>query len=322
MATRFTLRRVASGDRTFGDEVRAGLTAVQKSIPPRYFYDDLGSSLFEAICNLPEYYPTRSETEVLQKHGRDIAKAAGDVRRIVEFGSGSGRKTRLLIDQFKDDLEYVPIDIDPHSLEKAGRELLADYASLKVNAICSDFSRPSRVLAASSGAGPSLVIFLGSTIGNFHPRDAVGLLADARRVLQAGDSFLLGADLRKPKNVLDAAYNDALGVTAAFNLNLLQRMNRELGAHFDLHAFAHRAFYDEKQGRIEMHLVSLREQRVHIDSLNLEVSFTEGETIHTENSYKYDAKALEQMAADAGFAIAGKWTDAAGWFVDVLLRPR
>ena len=193
---------------------------------------------------------------------------------------------------------------------------------MRVNAICSDFSRPSRVLAASSGAGPTLLIFLGSTIGNFHPRDGVGLLADARRVLQAGDSFLLGADLKKSKDILDAAYNDALGVTAAFNLNLLQRMNRELGAHFDVHAFAHRAFYDEKQSRIEMHLVSLREQRVRIDALNLEVSFTEGETIHTENSYKYDERAMQQMASDAGFEIAGKWTDSAGWFADVLLRPR
>ena len=322
---RFSLRRVAGGDRTFGDDVRAGLTSVQKSIAPRYFYDDLGASLFDAICNLPEYYPTRTEAEVLRRHGRDIAAAVGGVNRVVELGSGSARKTRLLLDELVrsgSGVEYVPVDIDPHGLEKSGRELLAEYPALTVNAVCSDFARPSRALADVLGEGKTLVLFLGSTIGNFTPREASAMLRDVRRTLKQDDSFLLGADLRKPASVLETAYNDALGVTAAFNLNLLQRINRELGGRFDLRNFGHRAFYDAEQGRIEMHLVSLREQSVHIDALNLEVAFSEGETIHTENSYKYDDETLGQIASEAGFEIAEKWTDARGWFADVLLRPR
>lgn len=207
-------------------------------------------------------------------------------------------------------------------LEKIARELLSEYPPLRVNAICSDFTRPVRALTGGFGEGGTLVVFLGSTIGNFQPRDAATLLLDVRRVLRPGDSFLLGVDLKKPKDILDAAYNDAHGITAAFNLNLLQRINRELGGHFDLRSFSHRAFYDETQGRIEMHLVSLREQSVHIDALNLEVSFGEGETIHTENSYKYDEEDLEALAAGSGFALASRWTDGQGRFADVLLRPK
>jgi L-histidine Nalpha-methyltransferase len=322
---RFTLRRVVASDRTFGDEVRAGLTAVQKFVPPRYFYDDLGSSLFEAICNLPEYYPTRAETELLRRHARDIATAAGQVSRIIELGSGAARKTRLLIDEIAgtgDELEYVPIDIDPHILETSGRELVADYPHLRVNAICSDFTRPSRALEDATHNGRTLVLFLGSTIGNYPPREATALLRDVRRVLQPGDGFLLGADLKKSNELLEPAYNDALGVTAAFNLNMLQRINRELGGHFDLTAFAHHAFYDRGLGRIEMHLVSLREQSVPIDTLSLETAFDEGETIHTESSYKYDDEDLRRLAADSGFEISGRWTDSRGWFADVLLTPR
>jgi L-histidine Nalpha-methyltransferase len=320
---RFTLRRVVGGDKTFGDEIREGLTAVQKSIPPRYFYDDLGSALFEAICNVPEYYPTKAELELLRRNGREIAAAAGDVSRIIELGSGSARKTRLLLDEIVTrEIEYVPVDIDPHVLEKSGRELLAEYPPLRVSAICSDFTRPSRALADAVGTGRTFVLFLGSTIGNFTPRESAALLRDVRRVLRPGDAFLLGCDLKKRKEILDAAYNDALGVTAAFNLNLLQRINRDLDGHFDLHAFGHRAFYDEERGRIEMHLVSLREQSVHIDALNLEAAFDEGETIHTENSYKYDDADVAKMAADSGFEIVGKWMDTRGWFADVLMRAR
>jgi L-histidine Nalpha-methyltransferase len=323
--TRFTLRRVAASDRTFAGDIRQGMTAVQKFIPPRYFYDDLGSSLFDAICNLPEYYVTRAETELLRRHSRDIATSAGRDSRIIELGSGSARKTRLLLDELTAEgraLEYMPIDIDPHMLEKSGRELLADYPSLTVSAVCSDFTRPSHALADVGNDGRTLMLFLGSTIGNFQPREAGALLRDARRVLKPDDGFLLGADLKKSPDILNAAYNDALGITAAFNLNLLQRINRELGGHFDLRAFNHHAFYDADQGRIEMHLVSLREQSVHVDALNLEVAFDEGETIHTENSYKYDDEDLAQMAADSGFEIKGRWTDSRGWFAEVLLSPR
>ncbi|HSP16450.1 MAG TPA: L-histidine N(alpha)-methyltransferase [Thermoanaerobaculia bacterium] len=320
---RFALHWAAATDRTFPGEIQEGLAAVRKSIPSHYFYDDLGSSLFEAICHLPEYYPTRAETELLRRHAGDIAMAAGGPVRIIELGSGSARKTRLLLDQVTGDgskIEYVPVDIDPHMLEKSGRELLAEYPSLRVTAVCADFTQPSRALAGLPRSGRTLALFLGSTIGNFQPRPAAALLRDLKRRLEPGDTILLGADLKKAPEVLNQAYNDALGVTAAFNLNLLQRINRELGGRFDLRTFAHRAFYDPDQGRIEMHLVSLREQRVHIDSLGTAVSFTEGETIHTENSYKYDDADLARMAADAGLAIEERWTDSRKWFTDVMFR--
>jgi L-histidine Nalpha-methyltransferase len=323
VSTRFTLRRVATAGRSYPDDVRDCLTAVRKSLPSRYFYDDLGSSLFEAICNLPEYYVTKAETELLRRHAMDIAGAAGDVARIIELGSGNARKTRLLLDAVapkRADLEYVPVDIDPHMLEKSGRELLVDYPSMRVTAVCADFTQPSRALASLTGRVRTLALFLGSTIGNFQPGPAAALLRDLKRVLQPGDSILLGADLKKGGDVLHAAYNDALGVTAAFNLNMLQRINRELGGHFDLSAFAHRAFYDANQGRIEMHLVSLREQSVIIESLGTQVSFTEGETIHTENSYKYDDSDLTRLAADAGLQVAERFTDSQRWFADILLR--
>jgi L-histidine Nalpha-methyltransferase len=324
VSTRFTLHRVATAGRSYRDDVRDGLTAVRKSIPSRYFYDDLGSSLFEAICNLPEYYVTGAETELLRRHAADIAGASDAPPRIIELGSGNARKTRLLLDAIVRDgaeVEYVPVDIDPNMLEKSGRELLVEYPSLHVTAVCADFTQPSRALAALSGRGRTLALFLGSTIGNFQPGPAAALLRDLKRILQPGDSILLGADLKKPNDVLHAAYNDALGVTAAFNLNVLLRINRELGGHFDLSAFAHRAFYDADQGRIEMHLVSLREQSVVIESLGTQISFTEGETIHTENSYKYDDADLTRMAADAGLVIEERWTDSQNWFADILLRP-
>ncbi|HEX9164209.1 MAG TPA: L-histidine N(alpha)-methyltransferase [Thermoanaerobaculia bacterium] len=322
---RFTLRRVASGDRTFPEDIRAGLTAVPKSIPPRYFYDDLGSALFEAICNLPEYYPTRTESELLRRSSREIITSAGDVRRIVELGSGAAHKTRFLLDELsraERELEYVPVDIDPHILEKSGRELLTDYPRLRVNAVFADFTRPAQALADSLGEGRTLVIFLGSTVGNFHPPEAAVMMRGLRGLLRPGDGFLLGVDLKKSKEILDAAYNDALGVTAAFNLNLLQRINRELGANFDLSAFAHRAHYDVARGRIEMHLASLREQSVLIGALELDIAFGEGEMIHTENSYKYDESDLLRLASDSGFEIVGQWIDSRRWFADVLMRVR
>lgn len=321
MSSRFTLRQVAAGDRTFGADIRDGLTAVRKSIPPRYFYDDLGSALFDAICFLPEYYVTRAETESLRRSAREIAAAAGEVARVIELGSGSARKTRLLLDEIEPKV-YVPIDIDGHMLEKCGRELTAEYPSMCIEAVCADFTQPARALEGVTLDGRTLVIFLGSTIGNFQPRAATALLRDVRRLLRPGDTFLLGADLKKAKAVLDAAYNDRLGITAAFNLNLLERINRELGGHFDIRAFRHRAFYSEEEGRIEMHLVSLREQSVTIEALNLEVTFGEGETIHTENSYKYDETDLARLAAESGFDIAATFTDPRRWFADVLMRVR
>jgi L-histidine N-alpha-methyltransferase len=306
---------------TFADDVLAGLTAVRKSIPPRWFYDDLGSALFEAITHLPEYYVTRAETEVLASRQNEIAAAIGPVTRIVELGSGTAPKSRFLLAGRQ--AEYVPIDIDGSVLEKVERELRAEQPSLRIRPVLGDFRQAGRyLLELPSLGGRTCVLFLGSTIGNLDDSECVTLLRDIRAALEPGDAFFLGADLTKPKAIIDAAYNDALGVTASFNLNLLQRMNRELGARFDLHAFTHRAQYVEELRRVEMHLVSLREQSVLIDSLGLEVSFLEGETIHTENSHKYDDATLELLAREGGFEITDRWTDSRGWFADLLMMAR
>jgi dimethylhistidine N-methyltransferase len=317
---RFTLLRIDSPADDFATDVRNGLTAAPKMLPPRWFYDDVGSTLFDAICFLPEYYVTRAETEVLTSFRQEIVAAFGSNIRLVELGSGMARKTRILLDVLPA-LEYVPVDVDAAVLERSGHDLLNEYPHLSVRALCSDFSRPSVPLSAlPPSQARTIVLFLGSTIGNLDPAAAVAMLRDLRSALRPGDALFLGADLKKEKAILDAAYDDALGVTAAFNLNLLQRINRELGGHFELASFAHRAFYDERHGRIEMHLVSRHAQRVRIDVLDLEIAFEEGETIHTENSYKHDDASLRALAQNAGFTIKKTWTDERRWFADLLLE--
>jgi L-histidine Nalpha-methyltransferase len=319
---RFSLidRDTVSND--FAADVRRGLMAEPKVLLPQYFYDALGSALFDAITNLPEYYPTRCETEILGTYAREISSAFGGPIRLIELGSGTSRKTRLLLDAVcahQPELEYVPVDVDREMLEKTGDDLLYEYPQLRVTAICADFKQPSRALAGVVRNDlRNVVLFLGSTIGNLTFDEAVTMLRDLRDVLSPGNLFFLGADLRKPKAILEPAYDDPLGVTAAFNRNLLLRMNRELGANFDLRNFVHRAFYDEERGRIEMHLVSTSEQTVRI--CEDDVHFAAGETIHTENSYKYDGPSLERLAGAAGFTIERTWTDSKGWFADVLLR--
>jgi L-histidine Nalpha-methyltransferase len=313
----------------FGRDVRVGLTAPHKWLPPRWFYDALGSSLFDAICFLPEYYVMRAEAEVLTSHRDAIVEAFGSDKRnvrLVELGSGTARKTRILLDALTErqsEVEYVPVDVDAGMLDRSGRELLNEYANLRVLAVSSDFSKPSIALAAAERIKRTdvrtVVLFLGSTIGNLDPESAVAMLRDLRTALLPGDALFLGADLRKSRDVLEPAYDDPLGVTAAFNLNVLARINRELGGHFALDAFRHRAFYDETHGRIEMHLVSKRAQRVRIDALDLDVAFDEGESIHTESSYKHDDATLAQLAAASGFTIEQRWTDSRGWFADVLM---
>jgi dimethylhistidine N-methyltransferase len=325
---RFSLIETVSAQDDFGRDVREGLTATRKSLPPRWFYDALGSALFDAICFLPEYYVMRAEGEVLTAHRNEIVDAFGGNVRLVELGSGAARKTRILLDVLTErqaEVEYVPVDVDAQMLERSGRELLNDYANLRVLAVSSDFTRPSIPLAAAARRRPAstqartVVLFLGSTIGNLDPDTAVAMLRDLRQGLAPGDAFFLGADLRKSREVLEPAYDDPLGVTAAFNLNLLGRINRELGGHFSFDTFRHRAFYDENHGRIEMHLVSTRTQRVRIDALQLEIDFSEGETIHTESSYKHDHHTLAALAAQSGFTIEKEWTDSRAWFADVLM---
>lgn len=307
----------------FRRDVREGLTAPRKWLPPRWFYDDLGSALFDAICFLPEYYVMRAEAEVLRTNRDEIVDTFGPNVRLLELGSGAARKTRILLDVLtkrQAEVEYVPVDVDAGMLERSARELQNEYPNLRVRPVSSDFTHPSAALAKAGQTDTrTIVLFLGSTIGNLDPAAAIELLRDLHDGLQPGDGLFLGADLRKGRDVLEPAYDDPLGVTAAFNLNLLVRINRELGGHFALDTFRHRALYDAVQGRIEMHLVSTRAQRVRIDALDLEIAFDEGETIHTESSYKHDETSLAALAAGSGFKVERRWTDARGWFADVLM---
>jgi dimethylhistidine N-methyltransferase len=323
---RSTLAHVPAARASFADDVRDGLSASRKYLLPQYFYDALGSALFGAICELPEYYPTRAESEILTLQADDIARAFGAPVRLVELGSGYARKTRLLFDALlsrQEELEYAPIDIDPHVLEESARELLNAYSRLRVSAVAADFRDVTRAFAALPHSGQrTIVLFLGSTIGNLDPVDAASLLRSIRSLLTPDDALFLGADLVKPLHILEPAYDDPLGVTASFNRNLLARINRELGGHFDVNRFAHRAFFNTEASRIEMHLDSRGAQRVAIDDLGIEIDFADGESIHTENSYKYDDAMLATLAAEGGFAVERRWSDSRGWFADVLMVPR
>jgi len=321
--SRFALFHADEVRGDFGEDVRTGLTAPSKWLSPRWFYDELGSSLFDSICFLPEYYVMRAEAEVLTSFRQEIVASFGPQIRLIELGSGAARKTRILLDPLTERqpcLEYVPVDIDPAMLERVGRDLLNEYERLRVLAVCSDFTRPSiPIVALGRNRSRTVVLFLGSTIGNLDPEESIAMLRDLRSALVPGDALLLGADLRKSKSILEPAYDDPLGVTAAFNLNLLGRINRELGGHFALDAFRHRAFYDEEHGRIEMHLVSKSAQTVAIDDLELEIELAEGESIHTESSYKHNDATLAALAEASGFAIERTWTDSRKFFTDVLM---
>jgi dimethylhistidine N-methyltransferase len=318
---RFVLRDASRRGPSFAEEVRKGLTSTPKSLPPRYFYDALGSALFAAICELPEYTLTRAETSILQTSATAMARSFGSPARVVELGSGDCRKSRILLEAILDRqhaLTFVPIDVDDAVLQSSARELLASLPGLTIEATCGDFRDVAEVLPAIRGR--TVVLFLGSTIGNLDPASASALLRDVRRNLVPGDALLLGADLRKPREIVEPAYNDALGVTAAFNLNLLVRINRELGGHFDLAKFAHRAFFSEEKSRIEMHLVSRERQRVSVDGFT--VDFAAGETIHTENSYKYTDADLQTLADAGNFSLVQRWRDAENRFTDVLMLAR
>jgi L-histidine N-alpha-methyltransferase len=319
---RLLIRRpgVAASADDFAGDVRRGLAAGRKTLPPKYFYDELGSQLFEAICLLPEYYLTRAEAEIFARHSAEIvARAAGgSAVTLFELGSGSATKTRRIVEALvarQGALKYVPVDISPAALEAGAHALLQDFDGLNVSAYASDYDAALPLLGGEMREGEcSLVLFLGSNVGNFDREGAREFLKKVRRVLRAGDALLLGADLKKERAVLEAAYDDALGVTAAFNLNLLARINRELQADFSLRDFLHVALYDEREGRVEMHLESAREQTVNLGALGISVDFREGERVHTENSYKYDLAGLSALAAETGFERAETWLDSAGRF--------
>jgi dimethylhistidine N-methyltransferase len=311
---RFTLIGLPAEDRLadFARDVAAGLKASPKRLPCRYFYDQLGSQLFEAICELPEYYLPRAETEILQAHANDIATLFPSAADLVELGSGTAAKTRLLIGAFlrrDEKLRYVPLDICQPVLEESSRDLLRTYPQLEILAIAGDYYEGLEHLQGLT-ASRKLVLWLGSNIGNLERAEAARFLARLRATLAPGDRLLIGVDLRKDRAVLEAAYDDPCGVTAAFNRNLLVRANRELGGGFDVRSFEHRAVYNEDAGRIEMYLVSSRPQRVHLDRLGLEVKLSAGEAIHTENSYKYSPAEIESLATEAGLRTERAWLDA------------
>lgn len=306
---------------SFAQDVLAGLTASPKTLQPKYFYDELGSHLFEAICCLPEYYVKRDEDEILQNYTDEIIASINTTGlnsiRLIELGSGSSEKTRYLIDfllKHEFPVQYIPIDISESSLRTSSKELLRLYPQLRVIAYAADFFTALKTLSATSrdeswNKERNIFLFLGSTIGNLSPHEANELLRGIRNAIYPGDALLIGADLRKSLDVLIPAYNDALGVTAAFNLNLLVRINRELSGNFDITKFEHRAIYNEESSRIEMHLYSRISQAVKIKALDLEVSFEGGESIHTENSYKFDITELSKLADKTGFGLKKSWTD-------------
>jgi L-histidine N-alpha-methyltransferase len=320
--SRFVLKEVGGDHRSdrFAEDVRRGLTADPKFLPPMYFYDELGSKLFEAICLLPEYYLTRRESAILESHAEDIvALAAGSDKqpcRFIELGSGSAEKTRFLIEALLDrqpELDYIPIDISSESLAQSATQLSADYPNVNITAYAGEYLAVLRALRETGFPGEkgcrNVVLFLGSNIGNLDPDQSRSFLRDLRQLLSANDALLLGADLKKDPDILIPAYDDALGVTAAFNRNLLTRINKEFKADFDICMFEHLAIYNDDLGRVEMHLVSREPQTVIVEALDLTVRFDWRESIHTENSYKFDINALSDLAAECGFRLQQSWFD-------------
>jgi dimethylhistidine N-methyltransferase len=318
-----SLIRAATPDderEAFAADVRRGLTAARKTLPCRWFYDETGSALFEEICELPEYPIPRAERQILERHAGEMVRPRP--RTLIELGSGNSAKTRLLLDALDGHAaRYVPIDISESMLASTAGTLAADYPRLEIVALSGTYEQGLARLDGHAIA-PRLVLWLGSNVGNFTRPAAAAFLFGVRRNLAPGDGVLMGVDLRKDPALLHAAYDDARGVTARFNLNLLARINRELGGNFDLQGFAHRAEVHVEEGRVSMHLWARRPARVRIAALELEVAFAEGEDIHTEDSYKYSPGEIADLAATAGFAIDGDWRDSTGGFAEVRLLCR
>ena len=292
------------------EDVHAGLTSPVKSLPARLFYDERGSQLFERITETPEYYPTRTETAIMRRHADRMAELIGRGAMLVEFGSGSSSKTRILLDHAQDLAAYVPIDISREHLLEWAEQIARDHEDLEVLPVCADYERPYTLPVPKKPVRSRVMYFPGSTIGNFHPDGAVAFMRDVKAHATEGGSrgaFLVGVDLKKDRRRLDAAYNDAQGVTAAFNLNMLLHINAETGADFDIDLYRHVAFYNEEAGRIEMHLESLSDHTVTIGGR--EIRFGEGERIWTESSYKYTEEEFAAMAERAGFEVHTVWTD-------------
>lgn len=288
------------------DEVLDGLQQPQKWLPSKFFYDRRGSELFEEITTLDEYYLTRSEIEILEHHIHDIVQQIGSRAVILELGSGSSKKTRMLLDHLEDAAAYIPVDISDEYLMQVVKSLKREYPHLAIQPVCADYTKSFSLPEIGQEYDRCVAFYPGSTIGNFRPGEAKKFLGQVASITGPSGALLVGIDLKKDKKILEAAYNDKKGVTAAFNKNILRRLNREIGADFDLDLFTHHAFYNEEKGRIEMHLRCESDHSVQIDGEV--IRFSEGETIHTESSYKYSLEGFEKLASD-WYTVEKVWTD-------------
>jgi len=296
----------------FRAEVLSGLRKSPKELPSKYFYDECGSFLYEHICTLDEYYIPRTEAAIMEAHIEEMVERLGSNVLLIEYGCGNCAKTRILLDHLPDLAAFVPIDISREQLLHVTDELASDYPGLEVLSVCADYTSDFELPTPRRRSDRVAVYFPGSTIGNFDPVPARNFLEHIASVCGLGGALLIGVDLKKDPGVLYSAYNDRQGITAAFNLNLLERINRELNGDFQLEQFQHRAFYNPGEGRVEMHLVSLRDQIVHLDDVS--IPFAKGESIWTESSYKYNLDDFRKLAATAGFSVEQVWTDEWQWF--------
>jgi dimethylhistidine N-methyltransferase len=296
-------------------DVWEGLSAMPKRLPSKLFYDEAGSQIFEQITELPEYYLTRTERAILENYSGEILEQAGPGLTLVELGAGTATKTCILIEELLQKQAralFYPIDVSPSALEEAVRQLGQQFPTLRVNPVVADYT--GGVPALGRITGRKLVLYIGSSIGNFEPPEAIRILRRIRRMLRSGDALLLGADFAKSSKILVPAYDDAQGVTASFNKNVLARLNRELDADFDLDAFRHIATWNRRGSRMEIFLESMKEQTAFVPALDMDVSFAEGERIHTENSYKYTDAMIESILHESGFSLEHTWTDRKKWF--------
>lgn len=307
------------GYEQFLAEVLNGLRKEQKELPTKYLYDKRGSQLFESICLLDEYYVPNVEESIVESHISEIAGLIGTGALLIEYGSGNCRKVRSLLDNLDNPAAYVPIDISREQLMNVSRELATDYPNLQLLPVCGDYTGRFEIPDVPGDYNRIIVYFPGSTIGNFTPDQAVHFLEKVGGVCGKNGALLIGVDLKKDTDVLHRAYNDAAGVTSDFNLNLLRRINRELGSNFQVDSFSHDAFYNQEEGRIEMHLVSLKDQSVNLDGEV--INFRQGETIWTESSYKYSVEEFREIAYRSGFGVKKAWSDEKEWFSVQYLEP-